>query len=125
MLSKEPYIALGIFGEVCGRVTAIACSTYTTFAVTDAFTAQNKSEEDSKDFLASIFFVANILAFTFSLIFGSASQYFKVTSLILLTNGIMLVASIFMVYDLDNIGVIFTISYCIVASMNTSNFVLS
>jgi hypothetical protein len=30
-----------------------------------------------------------------------------------------------MISDLDNIGVLFTISYVLVASLNTSNFVLS
>jgi len=125
LILEEPYILLGMWGEVCARVIAICCSTYTTFVVADVFNDQGRSEDSSKDYLANIFLISNILAFCFSFINGQASQYFKVTSLIIVTNGILLLASIFMVYDLDNIGWMFTISYCIVCSINYSNFVLS
>ena len=125
LIMSEPFVLLGITGEVCGRVVAIMCSTYTTFAVSDGFNLQNRSEDEAKDYLSTIFFIANILAFVFSLVFGYSVKYYKVTNLILVTNGIMLIGSIFLVYDLDKIGWMFTISYCFVASMNTSNFVLS
>jgi hypothetical protein len=36
---------MGVFGEVCGRVVATAMSTYTTFAVTDAYEEKGKSED--------------------------------------------------------------------------------
>jgi hypothetical protein len=37
LICTEPRILMGVFGEVCGRILIIACTTYTTLAVTDAF----------------------------------------------------------------------------------------
>lgn len=37
LIRREPYIIMGIFGDICGRFVAVTCSTYTSFAVTDAF----------------------------------------------------------------------------------------
>ena len=45
--------------------------------------------------------------------------------IILAANSFLFIFGFFMVYDLDNIGWIFAVSYCVVGSMNTSNFVLS
>ena len=39
LVFNEPYITLGIIGEVCGRVLATTLSTYVTYAVSDAFHA--------------------------------------------------------------------------------------
>ena len=116
---------MGMFGEVTGRVVAIVCSTYTTFAVQDAFTAQGYSEDDAKTYLSQIFLAANVLAFVAALVFGFISQYFRITSLLMFTNGLMVISAFFLIWDLEEVGITFTVSFVLAASLNTSNFVLS
>ena len=125
LIKEEPFICLGIWGDVCTRVIAICCTNYTTYAVNDAFNSQGRPDDDKKDYLALIFLVSNISAFFISYLIGSVYKYFKVTSLILTSSTVMMVSAVFMVYDLDNISWIFTMAYCVVGCMNTSNFVLT
>ena len=66
MIKTEHRIIIGVAGDVTARIIAIACSSYTTYAVTDAY----GSEDDAKSYLSKIFLAANILAFMSAFFFG-------------------------------------------------------
>ena len=57
--------------------------------------------------------------------FGFISQYFRITTLLIFTNGLMVMSAFFLIWDLEDVGVTFTVSFVLAASLNTSNFVLS
>ena len=41
------------------------------------------------------------------------------------TNGLMVISAFFLIWDLEEVGITFTVSFVLAASLNTSNFVLS
>jgi len=125
LIRYQPIILLSVFGDTCARMIAILCSTYTTLVVTDAYKHQGKSEEDAKQHLSTIFMTANITSFFFALMYGYCEKYMSVINCILLSNIVIFVGAIFFISSIDTANLSFSISYVIVGSLNTGNFVLT